>query len=170
MRMLLIGLFGVYSLAGCGEGSVLVDCEDCEESRNECSDCDPNDEWILLVAEDRDQSATLTIEFLEQENQVGQIGWHLTMDCPDVVELNKTPDELQDMLDDRDYNVVVDNIECVRWNVIYADGHWLCEGNDNTPYDAELITQTYFNWSGVSWSVDTWSDPEGDGCSAVACN
>jgi hypothetical protein len=166
----LTGLFGVFSLAGCGEGSLLVDCEDCEEeSNNECSDCTPDDEWILLVAEDRDQSATLTIEFLERENQVGQIGWHLTMDCPDVVQLNKTPDELQDVLDDRDYNITVDNIECVRWSVTYADGHWLCEGNDYTPYDAELITQTYFNWSGVRWDTDTWSDPEGVGCSAVAC-
>lgn len=158
MRNLLIGLFGAISITGCGAGALEVDNDQ------------PDDEWVLLVAEDLDQSATLTVEFTERESQVGQIGWHLTLDCPDVVELYTTPDELQNMLDDRGYDIVVDNIECVRWNVNYADGRDLCEGNDNTANHADIITETYFNWSGETWNVDTWSDPNGYGCSAVACD
>lgn len=161
MRMLICRLFGAMSLTGCVAGSVPTDCGE---------DCQPDDEWVLLVAEDRDQSATLTIEFLEREEQVGQVGWHLSLDCPDVVELYTTHDELQDMLDDRDHDVIVDDIQCVRWNVNYTDGHDLCEGNDNTPDEAELIAETYFNWSGESWKIGTWSDPGGQGCSVVACN
>lgn len=164
MRMLIYGLFGAMSLTGCGDGTVSMedDCDDCESGAD--------DEWVLLVAEDRDQSATLTIEFSERENQIGQLGWHLTLDCPDVVELNETPDELQEMLDDRGYDIDVDNIECVRWNVNYQDGRFLCEGNAYTTYEADLITDTYFNWSGEAWSIDLWSEPSGEGCSALACN
>lgn len=162
MRTMLIGLFGAMSLAGCAAATVPVD--------GDCEDCQPDDEWVLLVAEDRDQRATLTIEFLERKEQVGQIGWHLTLDCPDVVELYKTPNELQEVLDDRGYDIDVDSIKCVRWNVNYTDGRDLCEGNDNTPYDADLIADTDLNWSGYSWEVGIWSDPGGNGCSAVACS
>ncbi|MBI5794661.1 hypothetical protein HZA87_06330 [Candidatus Uhrbacteria bacterium] len=157
MRFLLMSVL----MAGC------VGFQTDEREDNECQDCD--DKWILIVAEDLDQSATLTVEFAERESQVGQLGWHLTLDCPDVVELYTSPDELQDMLDDRGYNVIVDNTECIRWNVNYQDGRALCEGNDNTPYEADLITDTDLNWSGETWEVDTWSDPSGAGCSALAC-
>lgn len=161
-NMLIPGLLGVLTLTGCATGAL--------ETDNDCEDCpSSDDEWILLVAEDRDQGATLTIEFLERESQVGQIGWHLTLDCPDVVELYETPDELQNMLDDRGYNVDVENVDCVRWNVNYADGRFLCEGNDNTPYAPDLLAYTKLNWLGNKWYVDTWSDPGGEGCSAVAC-
>lgn len=158
MRLLLISV----TMTGCvgfetDENEAHVGCEDCE------------DEWILIVAEDRDQSATLTVEFSEREDQVGELGWHLTLDCPDRVELETTPEDLQDTLNDRGYNLVVDNIECFRWNVNYQDGRYLCEGNDNTAYDADLITDTYLNWSGETWEVTTWSDPGGEGCSARAC-
>ena len=156
MRMLIPGLIGTLFLTGCQVGVLTSDCDD----------CNPDAQRILLVAEDRGQSATLTVEFNERESQVGQLGWHLTLDYP---ELDMTLDELQDMLDDRGYNVEVDNIECIRWNANYADGRYLCEGNDNTPYDADLIDETSLDWSDDHWNIDTWSDPSGQGCSAVAC-
>ncbi|MBI4437370.1 hypothetical protein HY631_00235 [Candidatus Uhrbacteria bacterium] len=158
MRLMLISAL----LAGCA-------IDNAHDQDDGCWDCQPGDEWILLVADDLDQEATLTVEFAQRESQVGQLGWHLTLDCPDVVEFYTTPDELQNTLNDRGYNIVVDNVECVRWNVNYDNGRDLCEGNDNTPYDADLIAETYFNWSGERWEVNTWSDPSGEGCSAVAC-
>ena len=175
MRIMLIGLIGALPVAGCGAGTVPAD--EIDDDPQICEDCDPDEGWVLISAEDLDHNdvlddpATLNMEFSQRESNVGQLGWHLSLgwEAGTNPSFKVTPDELQDMLASRGHNDIdVDDIKCVRWNVTYQDG-WLCEGNDYTTHKADLQADTYLNWSGVAWEIETWSDPGGNGCSALAC-
>ncbi|NQV88997.1 MAG: hypothetical protein HQ488_01605 [Parcubacteria group bacterium] len=113
-------------------------------------------------------SALLTMEFAERESDVGLLGWHIVDEESFEGEVLFQADlsDLQDILDDRGYTVVVSNVQCVRWNVNYDSGRDLCEGNGAS---ADTIAESGANWLGEELDVWLWSDPGGEGCSLVTC-
>ncbi|MDG1949201.1 MAG: hypothetical protein P8J32_00050 [bacterium] len=108
----------------------------------------------------------LNIEFLEPNQEPGSLGWHLEMTCEDGIFLETSVGGLQDLLETSGENVIAEEVECVRWNVTYGNGRWLCEETDD---GFRLITDTSLSWGDQDLSVTIWEDPYGNGCSALAC-
>ncbi len=126
------------------------------------------DDTIEVWAQALTTQATLRIEVLERQSEMGLHGWHIEDEesFQDEVSFVSNPEELQDILNDRGYNVIVEGVQCLRWMVNYDNGRHICEGNGDS---AQLTTETGATLFGQELDVWTWSDPGGAGCSAAAC-
>lgn len=132
-------------------------------------DCVGDECMVALWAENPfvTSDPVLSIEFVEEGSQPGA-GWHYepNYDSGDDIDLFMSVGTLQEQMEERNQNVVVENTSCVLWNVDFNNGRSLCEVRNGS---AQTIADTYLLWGGVQWTSYIWEPDDEDGCSVIAC-